>query len=61
MENSSLYYDSKAFSSTKESVSCFLFRSYLERYSNYMKTDSKAIENRSGLVRMMYEHCMKKK
>ena len=61
MENSSLYYDSKAFMASKESVSCFLFRNYLERYSNSMKTDTKAIENRSGLVKMMYEHCMKKK
>ena len=61
MQNSSLYYDAKAFSGNKESVSCFLFRSYLDRYSNSMKTDRKAIDNRSGLVKIMYEHCMRKK
>lgn len=61
MENSSLYYDSNTFMKNKETVSCFLFRNYLERYSNSMKIEPRAIDNRVGLVKMMYEHCMKKK
>ena len=60
MENSSLYYDSKTYKDKSEPVSCYLFRNYLDHYSNSMKVDSKLIDNRAGLMRMMYEHCMKK-
>lgn len=62
MDNSSsLYYNSKDYSANKENISCFLFRTYLQRFSNSMKTDSKDIHNHERLVKMMYEHCMKKK